>query len=357
MGFFDFIGKVVFIALILFGILYFTNGLDFLSGKISLDPEAIRASPYVNKIVYDDIEIRQFTASVTKGCPSGDKECQLNKVFRHVVENYNYYSDPVGKELIQSPYETREVEGGDCEDFSILMNSMLESIGIKTYLVLTDDHAYSLACGIDPGKLRDYVEESIIKVYATDSEFSRDNDIVYDDGDIYIRETYNLDFVVDSFTTYYFGGDGSEITDPFLSEKLDYSITFSSPVDMYVVSGRGEYEKLAKSETFSAYSECTELGALSVDDECTIGTYGGIAISNDNLERVHVQMKLDVYMKYNPQEFLKDITITSYSINGASCVVLDGTSGKFGYPGLNPAELKGKKVAVDPKTKEIIYLE
>ena len=47
-----------------------------------------------------------------------------------------------------------EIGGGDCEDLTILLNSYLENLGIETYLVLTDNHAYTLACDIDPKKLK-----------------------------------------------------------------------------------------------------------------------------------------------------------------------------------------------------------
>ncbi|MEK6917167.1 MAG: transglutaminase-like domain-containing protein, partial [Nanoarchaeota archaeon] len=349
MGFFDSIGKIVIVLLIVGGIFYILNNFDF-SRKISLDPEAIRATPYIKEIVYDDIELRQFTASVTKGC-AGDKECQVNKVFRYVVDNYEYYSDPAGKEGIQSPYETMSIEGGDCEDFSILMNSMFESIGLKTYLVLTDTHAYGLVCGVNPDKLTKYVEESLLQKYATDSNFNKNGNLVYENNKIYLKEEHNKQFVLDPYSTYYFGGDGSNIATPFINARYDYSLTFFSPVDFYVVSGQEEYQKLANGDSFKTYSSCTELSTLKAVGECTIKNYGGIAISNKGGDSVQVTMDMNIYYLYSSDELLKDVNIVSYQIDGESCVVLDGTSGKYGYPGYKPSDLVGKKVAIDPITK------
>lgn len=92
------------------------------------DPVIQRAAPYINKIVFDDINLRTQAASIVRGCPSSDKECQINKLYRYVIENYDYYSDPRSGEFIQSPSETMKIKGGDCEDLTILLNSLLEFI-------------------------------------------------------------------------------------------------------------------------------------------------------------------------------------------------------------------------------------
>ena len=99
--------------------------------KVISDPVIQRAAPYTNKIVFDDINLRTQAASIVSGCPSGDKECQINKLYRYVIENYDYYSDPRSGEFIQSPSETMKVKGGDCEDLTILLNSLLEFISNK----------------------------------------------------------------------------------------------------------------------------------------------------------------------------------------------------------------------------------
>ena len=71
--------------------------------KVITDPVVQRAEPYISKIVFEDINLRAQAASIASGCPSGDKECQINKLYRYVVENYDYYSDPRSSEFIQSP--------------------------------------------------------------------------------------------------------------------------------------------------------------------------------------------------------------------------------------------------------------
>lgn len=64
---------------------------------------------YLDKIVFEDINLRASASQMTKGCSSGNKECQLNAIYRYVVKNYSYYSDPRYSEFIQSPQETMNV--------------------------------------------------------------------------------------------------------------------------------------------------------------------------------------------------------------------------------------------------------
>jgi transglutaminase-like putative cysteine protease len=148
------------------------------------DPVLRRAEPYINKIIYEDENITDYALSIIKNCSTNNKECQITAIYRHIVENYEYVSDPGDKELIRTPFETINLKGGDCEDLSILLNSLLESIGIKTFLVLTDSHAYSLAYDVDINNLWNYVEQSLISQVEKDS-----GDKIW----AYYNDTFNID--------------------------------------------------------------------------------------------------------------------------------------------------------------------
>ena len=57
-------------------------------------------------------------------------------IFNEVVKNLSYTSDPrASSEYVQFPGETIKLKGGDCDDFSVLFSSLLESIGVETALV------------------------------------------------------------------------------------------------------------------------------------------------------------------------------------------------------------------------------
>ena len=171
--------------------------------KVISDPVVQRAEPYICKIVFEDVSLRTQAASIVRGCPSGDKECQINKLYRYVVENYDYYSDPRSREFIQSPSETMKIKGGDCEDLTILLTSLLENLGIKTYLVLTEDHAYSLACDVDTEDLWQYIQESIITQASKDLGQKEDMKVVIENGNLFVVEEKQQTFVLEEGSVYY----------------------------------------------------------------------------------------------------------------------------------------------------------
>lgn len=109
---------------------------------IEFNPEEVLADaePYLNEIVTENQELRKLAVQISTNC--SDKECRAVEIFDYVITNYNYIDDPRGSEYIQSPFQTMEIGGGDCEDFTILINSLMENVGIETKLVLTENHAY-----------------------------------------------------------------------------------------------------------------------------------------------------------------------------------------------------------------------
>jgi hypothetical protein len=138
--------SLMFFALAL-GLFVFSVSLYWYVGH--LDTNVVRAEPYVEKIVFNDSSLRDLALEYTKECEEKDVSCQVNEIYRTVVEGKEYISDIEGQEVIKSPFETLSQKGGDCEDLAILVASLLENLDVNTYLVLTENHAYALACGID----------------------------------------------------------------------------------------------------------------------------------------------------------------------------------------------------------------
>ncbi len=303
------------------------------------------AEPYLSEIVTSDVEIRAYANSIIKDCPVNDKECQINEIYRYIVENFNYVSDPRDIEYIQSPQDTIQVGGGDCEDLSILFNSLLENIGIKTYLVLTDTHAYSLAYDVDVDSLWVYVEQSLIE------------QIEEDWGDSVIQ-TYEKTFVLDGYNNWYYGGDGTPVED-YNTDYLNisYTIESSQPLDLYVVPSRDDFNDFVDGESFSHYSDCKEENILSLTEMCSfLGNNGGIILSNNNWGDATVQVNLEFYFRPSFYENFKDNVITYYNIDGKKCIVVDCTAGDYGYPGYD-GDITGEKIAIDPITLEYTYLD
>lgn len=329
--------------------------------KIIRDPVIQRAEPYLNEIVFDDINLRKQAASIVSGCPSGDKECQVNTLYRHVVENYDYYSDPRSRELIQSPSETMNIKGGDCEDLTILLISLLENLGINTYFVLTENHAYCLACGMDTEDLYQYIEESIIIQVSKDLDQEENLDVVIENGNLFVVEEKQKTFVLKEKNTYYCGGDGSEFTSPIVYMNVKYDLSSSQPLTIYVVPSRADYDLISEGRASTHYPACQNKNVLKISDSCDeLLSYGGLVLKNDNQalfsnKDATVDLNIKFYFYYSPYEFLGDQEIRYYKTDNQKCVVLDPTAGKYGYPGYD-ANLKGEKIAIDPITKKYIYL-
>ena len=362
--------KSYYIGIILTLVLLFLVGCSEVSERVNVYEEEIQqkepivqknpiiqeAEPYIEEIVYDDIELRSLASSVTKGCSSGNKECQLNKVYRYIIDNYNYYSDPRSREFIQSPADTLKVKGGDCEDLTILMSSLLENLGFKTYLVLTDNHAYALACGVDTGDLWEYIEESIIETASLELGKDSDYDVEIKSGRLFLKKNVEQTIALNPGYIWYYGGDGSTFTDPVNHMNIDYLISSSTPLNIYFVPSNKEHSKIADGETFTHYPSCQKESVYRVSDSCdSLGQNGGIILVNTDYEnRATVNIDLEYSYDYSTQSLFSDEKISYYNIDGDQCVVLEATAGKYGFPGYDSTT--GRKIAVDPITKDYYSL-
>ncbi|HNY35477.1 MAG TPA: PKD domain-containing protein, partial [Methanothrix soehngenii] len=78
---------------------------------------------------------------------------QICSIYEHMVGNWSYSRDPHGSELLQYSNQSLDYGGGkysgqgDCDDFAILLASLIESIGGTSRIILayglTGGHAYT----------------------------------------------------------------------------------------------------------------------------------------------------------------------------------------------------------------------
>lgn len=99
---------------------------------------------YLNKVDYRDEQINILATREVVG--TGDDELLKTKALLDFVSNeIHYVSDPNdGMEFTKDPITTIISGGGDCEDQTLLLCSLLESVGIKTFIAFTDDHVFAL---------------------------------------------------------------------------------------------------------------------------------------------------------------------------------------------------------------------
>jgi hypothetical protein len=310
------------------------------------DKELRRAQPYIEKVVFDDPDLLSYALTLCKNCSFADTEEIINTLYRHIVEEYTYFSDPDEEELIRTPQQTISAGGGDCEDLSILLMSLLENLGVKTYLVLTPDHAYALAYDVNVDNLWMYVEQSLIEQVEKDSGEN-------------LRQIYSDTFILKKRQVWYYGGEGDLMnqSQSFDYINITYEITSDRPISYYVVPSKQDFHEYADDKSFTYYPDHHEDDITSSSGISSyMDSYGGIILDNPSWFNTEVSVKFEFYSHPSFYKLFENETIRSYIINDISCVVLEPTAGPYGYPGYD-ANVTGKKTAIDPLTKEYFFLQ
>jgi len=317
-------------------------------GRIfEIEPYEIRlAKPYIEKIAVDDDELKELASAIVEDYY--EKEGKVNAIYRYIVEGFTYVADPEHTESIQSPFETLDLGGGDCEDLAILACSLLENTGIKTYLVLTEDHAYALVAGINSDNMWAYINESL------EEQYIEEPDVVSS-----VDETLQLS----AGSAFYYGGDGTtfpidaatvgDSVVKIAALEINYSVSSSEPVNIYILPSGQELNKLVQRKSFQHYPECAEQGVYIAEATCEIPRYGGIAIQNPASR----DATADIEVTFSYKIYFEGLKITYYTLKDEQAIVLELTAGEYGYPGYSPVEEAERRIAIDPITKEYFYLE
>lgn len=323
--------------------------LILMSGCINRNQSDIileRAEPYIAKIDFNNIEMRAYANSVIRNCSSSDEECQINAIYRHVVENFNYVSDPLDEEFIQSPNETLLVRGGDCEDLSILLISLLENIGFKTYLFLTQDHFMASVANVNTSDLWSHIKKSLTR--QVEEEWGKSD------------RDFNETFDIMGWGLWFYpvlNGSGSNFTDKvFDYVNITYKLQSAQPINFYVVPSKNEYESHKNNNAFDFYARYRKLHKREIQGVCTLHEDGGIMIDNYNSESTTIDLDLTFYFHPCFDVIFKNKNITSYEINNQTCIVLDPTEGIYGFPGYC-SSLQDEITVIDPVQKEYFKIK
>lgn len=79
-----------------------------------------------------DLIILRTARSLTDSCPERATRCIVDTLQRAVRDRIRYVMDPRGLEMVQTPPETLRIGTGDCDDKSVLLAALLESMGYST---------------------------------------------------------------------------------------------------------------------------------------------------------------------------------------------------------------------------------
>jgi hypothetical protein len=310
----------------------------------SIDPLLIKALVYSKKIIPNDNELKAYANSVLRNCTSEDRECKINEIYRTVIKTFTIIN--VTHDIIQTPQATIQQREGTCEDLSVLLISLLENIGIESDLVVTNDHAYSMACNINSKNLWNYIETSLLN--HVEREWGENLSQTY-------KKTYDL---APGYLSYYGPGEGRSFGKYIKYMNIDYRLDSTEPLHLFVVLSFDDAMKLSKGEPFNHRKEWQKNATIStIESIKKIDRYVGLVIIPEFWVNETANVSVDIEFYFHPifYDWYGENNITSYNIDGLSCIILDPTLGEYGFPGFDD-NVSGKKIVIDPITKEYSYL-
>jgi hypothetical protein len=337
-----------------FSLLFFSLAFALFLGSVfiyfyvsNLDRNLLRAEPYLDEIVFEDSSLKMLALNYTTRCSSQDVSCKVNSIYRGVVTSKEYFSDIEGQEVIKSPFETLEQNGGDCEDLAILVASLLENLNVTTYLVLTENHAYALACGVDLEKTKEYGQESLKEIYAEKIENETNLEVSLVDGEIFVASVREDELNLKSGELIYFSSGKRE---GYMN--LDYFFDSKDSFNFYVVLSKEEVENFISGKRFNYLPSCSiESGKCG-----NVPTSSFLFFYNPSNKRISIDSKIKFSYHYDSSKLFVNNSLSFYNIHNETCVVLETTAGKYGFVGLVSDELVGEKLAYNPKTREYFSL-
>ena len=135
---------------------------------------AVKIKNHIRKRKYHP-EIRRTASKLVSGKDPTDFVARVSSIFRFVADSIGYVLDPVDSEHISDPVDTLYVGAGDCDCKSILLTTLLESVGYKSFVVLVkpavdltsarileNGHAFVVVSVPDPTKFGDRTRSEML---------------------------------------------------------------------------------------------------------------------------------------------------------------------------------------------------
>lgn len=94
--------------------------------------------------------VRNQALAIVKGVKQKDFRGEVEAVYEWVRDNIRFVRDIRGIETVAHPARTLELGQGDCDDISVLISALLESLSFQTRF---------LAVGFRPGELSHVLTE------------------------------------------------------------------------------------------------------------------------------------------------------------------------------------------------------
>ena len=83
-----------------------------------------------------DPAIRQATLGIMFMTPAQDDAAEVEAIYCFVRDHIRYTKDVYNVETLATPDKTLQMRVGDCDDMTVLLAAMLESVGYPTRFVI-----------------------------------------------------------------------------------------------------------------------------------------------------------------------------------------------------------------------------
>jgi len=130
------------------------------SSQVEIRPSPTAIYPHISlqqriqqKVDYTDSTVRNFAVRHSlmyfdDYYPKYRQICRQFSLLNYIKKNYKYVSDPSDFDYFAPPQESLQLMAGDCDDYSILMASVLKAIGANVRIIWAPRHVYpELYCG------------------------------------------------------------------------------------------------------------------------------------------------------------------------------------------------------------------
>lgn len=145
-----------------------------------------KITPVITKaITPSDRNVRNLAVGLAKYSPGEYNIWQICMIWYGLKNTWSYVNDPRGSEYVASASDSAVLMAGDCDDFAVLMSSMIESIGGRSRIVAAQNEqgghmyaeVYLAQDNIGAGKLIDDIAKLDRKRSNVAKEFSYRTDL------------------------------------------------------------------------------------------------------------------------------------------------------------------------------------
>lgn len=119
------------------------ESLDLSSLEIPEEKQPINSlQDWKQYVTPTDPKIREIAIEISTSSCKESKICYAKALYYFTRDNIDYINDPNKFEYAELPEETLLTASADCDGHSILLASLLESIGFDTRFIFTTNHLY-----------------------------------------------------------------------------------------------------------------------------------------------------------------------------------------------------------------------